>query len=262
MLRFRPFVLCLAALTLMFGSTFSIAQQALTNDSVIKLEKAGLGDDIIIQTINSQPGQYSTSANDLAALKSAGVSQRVIAAMIVKGTTAAPAAVQASATSIPGVDEVGVYYKSRDDKWVEMEPEIVNFKSGGFMKSLVTDGIVKMDRNGHLPGRSSKLALTKPVEILIYTPEGTAPEEYQLLKMRVNSNNREFRSMTGGVFHSSTGGQRDNIDFTTTKLGPRRYTFTLDKDIVPAEYGLLPPGTQSTSNAVNAGKIYTFHVME
>ena len=50
------------------------------NDSVMKMAKAGLGDDLIVQTINAQPGQYTTDADALVALKEAGVSDRVITA--------------------------------------------------------------------------------------------------------------------------------------------------------------------------------------
>jgi hypothetical protein len=100
------------------------------------------------------------------------------------------------------------------------------------------------------------------VEVLIYASEGTSPNEYQLLKLRVNSDNREFRSETGGVFHSSGGAERDRKDFTSNKLGPRLYTVTLGPEVVPGEYGILPPGAISSTNAASAGKMYTFHLVE
>ena len=37
------------------------AVEALTNETLIKLVKAGLRDDVIIAVINSQPGQYSVN---------------------------------------------------------------------------------------------------------------------------------------------------------------------------------------------------------
>src|SRR5437667_343642 len=67
-----------------------VAQSVLTNDSIIKMSKAGLSDDIIISTLGSQPVKFSTSADDLIALKKAGVSDKVIAAVMTKGS--APAA--------------------------------------------------------------------------------------------------------------------------------------------------------------------------
>jgi hypothetical protein len=63
-----------------------IAQQALNNDSVIKLVKAGLSDDLIVTTINASPGTYDTSANGLIALKTAGASDKVVSAIVIKAS--------------------------------------------------------------------------------------------------------------------------------------------------------------------------------
>jgi hypothetical protein len=65
------------------------AQQALNNDSVIKLIKAGLSDDLVISTINSQAGKYDTSTDGLIALKTAGVSDRVVSTIVAKVAEAA-----------------------------------------------------------------------------------------------------------------------------------------------------------------------------
>ena len=160
------------------------------------------------------------------------------------------------------MDEVGVYYRDHKGKWVEMDPEIVNFKSGGALKSFATNGIIKQDRNGHINGAAAKLGVTKPTEFLLYVPEGTSPAEYQMLKLRVSGDGREFRSATGGVFHSSTGATRDDLEFTPTKIAPRMYTFLLDDKEGKGEYGILPPGAISSANAASGGKIYTFRVLE
>jgi hypothetical protein len=238
------------------------------NDAVIKLAKSGLGEDLIVQTISASPGHYDTGTDALIALKSAGVTDKEIGAMLSKnanpnGAPATAAPVAATGSALPqGVDEIGVYYKDKTGAWVQCAPEIINFKSGGVMKSVFTDGIVKGDQNGHIPGASAKLTLNSPVTILIYAPEGTAPNEYQLLKLRTNSDNREFRSETGGVFHKSTGAQRDSVAFNATKIAPRVYQVVLGPEIKPGEYGILPPGSITSSNAASAGKIYTFHLVE
>ena len=260
MLRLRSFAVCLLAT----ASVLALAQQALTNDSIIKMSKAGLGDDLIVQSINAQPAQFTTDASSLVTLKEAGVSERVIGAMMNRGATASTgtAAVATTNGSLQGVDEVGVYYKDHSGKWVQMEPEIINFKSGGALKSLATNGIIKQDRNGHINGEVSKLAVAKPQDFLLYVPEGTAPAEYQLLKLRLSKGTREFRSETGGVFHSSTGAERDSVPITPTKVAPRTYAFTVDATAEKGEYGILPPGSISTANAASGGKMYTFHIVE
>src|SRR5260370_40827843 len=140
-----------------------------------------------------------------------------------------------------------------------MEPEIVHIKSGGFIKSTVTNGIIKQDRNGHLNGRESKLALQAPIEILIYVPDGVSASEYDFLRFRINSSNREFRVLTGGVFHSTGGADRDEVKFTPVKTAPRTYQLTVDQSVGGGEYGILPPGTR---NLTNRRKIYTFAITQ
>ncbi|HWG22188.1 MAG TPA: hypothetical protein VG225_16785 [Terracidiphilus sp.] len=68
-----------------------LAQQALSNDAVLKLVKAGLSDDLIVTTITASPGNYDTSADGLIALKSGGASEKVIAAIVLKSSGGAPA---------------------------------------------------------------------------------------------------------------------------------------------------------------------------
>ena len=50
------------------------ATQLLSNESIVKLVKAGLGEDTIISMVNTQPGTYLLGADDIIALKQAGVS--------------------------------------------------------------------------------------------------------------------------------------------------------------------------------------------
>jgi hypothetical protein len=68
-------------------TTFAVclcAEVVLTNDTVLKLFKAGIGEDSIVGMVNQQPGIYDLSTDDLVALKKAGVTQKIIAAMLVR----------------------------------------------------------------------------------------------------------------------------------------------------------------------------------
>jgi hypothetical protein len=67
--------------------------------------KAGLSDDLIVSTVNASAGTYDTSANGLIALKTAGVSDKVLAALVVKSSGAAqpaPAATPGAQTQPAG----------------------------------------------------------------------------------------------------------------------------------------------------------------
>src|SRR5580700_1589139 len=50
------------------------AQDVLTNDAVSKMVKAGLGEGVIVSMIQTQPGKYSLSPDDLLKLKHDGAS--------------------------------------------------------------------------------------------------------------------------------------------------------------------------------------------
>ncbi len=89
------------AIAILSVSSVLFAQQGLNNDSVIKLVKAGLSDDLIVSTISASAGNYDTSAEGIIAVKSAGASDKVIAAIVTKANVPtpvppAPAAVPAS----------------------------------------------------------------------------------------------------------------------------------------------------------------------
>jgi hypothetical protein len=181
--------------------------------------------------------------------------------MVNPAAAPAPAASGAAAPANSEPTDVGVYLL-QNGAWVEIEPEIVTFKTGGALKGFATGGIVKPDLNGHIKLAHSKNTAALPVQFLLVTPEGTAAAEYQLLKLRQNSDNREFRSMTGGVIHSSTGAQRDNLEFTPIKTSSRHYTITIPATAGKGDYGVLPPGSYTSSNAASGGKIYTVYVPE
>jgi hypothetical protein len=242
-----------------------VAQQSMNNDAVIKLVKAGLSDDLIVSTINASSGTYDTSANGLIALKGAGASDKVVTAILLKSSGAAPAAPTQSAagSSLPaGIDDVGVYYKDKSGAWTPLMPEIVNFKTGGVLKSIASAGIVKGDLNGHVANPHARTGVTFPVVFAVYVPEGTAITEYQLLRFHVNSGSREFRSVTGGVMHVSGGADRDSIEFQSTKIASRVYQITLQSSTGKGEYGLLPPGATGSSNMGSSGKIYSVSIAE
>jgi hypothetical protein len=126
----------------------------------------------------------------------------------------------------------------------------------------MTNGLVKGDINGHMKGQHAKTTVTLPVTLAVYVSEGTAITEYQLLRLRESGNAREFRSVTGGVIHSSGGATRDVVEFQPTKIAPRLYQIVLDSALGKGEYGLLPPGSSKSSNMGSDGKIYGVSVPE
>ena len=247
------------ALVLFLISWLCLGQQLskrITNQEVIEMVSLGLSDDVIIDKIHTtEETNFDTSLAGLKALKSAKVSDAVIRAMI----NPHPSAVGTAKGVVGAIEEVGVYILIKG-KLTEIEPEIVNWQTGGVVKTHATLWIVKGDLNGRVMRSKSPTQVRSPIELLIKTPEGTSVEEYQLLRLHEKSNRREFRAVTGGVLHVSGGAERDEVEFQPEKIGTRTWRIKL-RDFRNGEYGFLPPGVSSSSISAS-GKMYTFGVID
>ena len=233
----------------------------LTNDSILKLAKSGLSEDLIVNMVNTQSGNYKLGADEVLQLKKEGVTDKIISAMLHK-TSGAPSDPASNPTLVEKggrPSEIGVYVKNADE-WLELQPEVVNWKTGGVLKHIASVGVVKGDVNGHIDGRASRNRVAGARDFLIVAPEGVAITEYQLLKLNQHSDNREFRTVTGGVFHVKGGATRDLVDFESKKIAPRTFLVRLT-GLTKGEYGFLPPGAMtSSSSGAPLGKIYSFGI--
>jgi len=251
------------------------ADGGLTVEDVIKLAKAGLSEDIIIQQIKRKGHAFNLTTDQLIALKAANISDRIVEAMLDPAQADAPlTAARAARTSMPlpapaappivaapPTDtalptEVGVYAASHG-AWTEVPPEIVYWRTTSALKTIATAGILHGNLNGHVMGVSSSTSLTAPLELLIVAPEGVALAEYQLIHLHASKDSREFRTVTGGVLHTQSGSFRDMVPFDGKKLAARVYQVTFPSSAGPGEYGVLPV----TSNN-GSGKIYSFRIAQ
>jgi hypothetical protein len=166
----------------------------------------------------------------------------------------------APANDVP--DEVGVYEVVRG-KATTIEPEIVNWRTGGVVKNAVTLGLDKGHVNGTVAGPHSQLTVASAgqIEFYIRCLEGNSASEYQLLHFWEKTDRREFRSVTGGVLHASGGAENNVIAFDFQKVAPPTYKIKLS-NLGVGEYGFLAPGAAASSDLASRGKIYTFRVVE
>jgi len=58
----------IACVISLFLSLTLNAQEPLNNETILKLVKAGIGEDVIVSMVNQQPGKYSLSTDDIIAL--------------------------------------------------------------------------------------------------------------------------------------------------------------------------------------------------
>src|SRR5580704_7949029 len=172
--------------------------QRLTNQDVIDMVGLGLSDDLIVDKIHAAAvTDFDTSVAGLKTLKLNKVSDAVMRAMINPGRTSSTVS---RVTSVPAREsntgpplEAGMYVV-RAGGPIEMEPEVVNWQTGGVAKQTMTLSIVKGDLNGKVAKPRSPVQIASPLEFLIKTVEGTSVTEYQLLRLHEKSDRREFRS--------------------------------------------------------------------
>src|SRR5579872_7371131 len=77
------------------------AIEPLKNDTILKLVKAGIGDDVVVTIINQQPGKYDLTPDAVMELKNAGLSDKLIIAMTARNASA-------NSTAAPDVNANGI----------------------------------------------------------------------------------------------------------------------------------------------------------
>ena len=273
-----------AVLLLISGLALAQSSKPLTNDDVVQMVKGGFDESTTVAAIQAASDtNFDTSVQALLALKGSGVSEKVISAMLAatkkksdgaRSAAPAPTAAAPGAAANPDVPEdVGVYVRLKGSL-AEVYAEIVDWKSGGVGKSLLTGGFTKGHINAVVKGPKSKLQIGEPMEFVIKCAEGVTPSEYLLLKLDEKGDRREFRAVTGGVYHSSGGAEKNSIKFDFQKIAPRTFKVAVT-GLKKGEYGFLPPGSGAVGamgggasgatvqgGSLQSGKLYTFGVPE
>jgi hypothetical protein len=265
-----------------------VAQQTLNNDAVIKLAKAGLSEDLIVSTINSQAGTYDTSADGIIALKTAGVTDKVVAAVVAKAnvpTTTAVPATAAPAPSAPDPDDPasphdpGVYLLTTDHsgqrKMVFVERAGAgNAKTAGVLAHAFTYGIVKAKLKADLPGPRAAIRASeaRPTFYMFFPPMNgqsglggtdtiTSPSQFSLLSLEDKKDHRETAIEKIGFASASVGNdEKRSFLFTSDRIRANVYKIVVNSNLKAGEYAFIAStrvaGTASGASVV----IYDFGV--
>lgn len=233
------------------GAILAFAQEAMTNEGIIKLVKSGMSEELIVNVIRQQPGSYVLGASELVALKDAGVSEKLIGVMLEKGKPAS-ASVDAPKATVP---RAGLFYK-KGGEYFELIQEEVEWKTSGAMRNIASAGIVKKDLKGSISGPSSRNFLQNPMEIVIAPPSGLTVNSYLLLPMKSSKSDREFNV---GPVNNKSGLAKGAIPFGVEKVGEGQFRIVLPTPLGPGEYGIL--AVAPTDSASTAGKMYTFRIL-
>ena len=223
----------------------------LTNNDIIEMSKAGLGDGIIMTAIETNKTQFDTNIQALIKLKNSGVSDGVLSAMQKSGVNL----LSTRSAGYPG--EWGIY-ADKDGQLTELGAEPVNYRAGGAAEKFLT-GMDKGHTNGVVNGAHSEVHVSPRNKFVLVTFEGFTPSEYLLVRLEEKKNIREFREETVHVFSKPSGPGRSAIQFSFHRLAPRTYQIETG-DLPAGEYGFLPPVGLDNKYAQANGRIFTFSV--
>lgn len=269
--------------------------KGITNQDVVSLAKAGFTDDLIVAQIKQTAGNaFDLSTVALLELKTAGVSERVIAVMLgmpdpgSKPTVAVPAAGNAPTQvgmvfappltkSVEG-REAGIYVLE-GDKYTPLEPTVFSGgKTGGVLLSGLTYGIKKMKWKAVVrsPRAQQRLSVSNPVFYFYFERQSSglsntglmgamlgasSPNEFVLARMDQKSKDRELIVGEAGTFGASSGTRSEDIvDLLIERIQPGVYKVTTKSVLTPGEYCFFYAAGASTMMSAGTGKLFDFGV--
>jgi len=248
--------------------------------------RSGLSEDIIVSMVKSQPAKFEMTPDQLIALKSAGVSDKVVASMVEKsagyGTSAAGAA--SGATPVKGTVASGdpndplashdsgiyLYAKNRNGEYkltVLEQAAYQGSKTGGMLGSALTYGIKKTKMKAVIPGPRASVATSDAQPVFYFYFEDKAaglgkggfgagsvsnPNQFALVKLVVAKSSRETVIGEFGALGSSTGtNEKSMVAFKSDRLRTGLYKVVPQGPMEPGEYCFLV--SQASMGAYGAG---------
>ncbi len=222
--------------SLLMGALAGSAQSSLETDvdnaRIIDMTHKGLGDDVIIARIKASPTNFTLSDDDLAALKKAGVSDAVVAAMI-QSTQLTVARVKIDGNPV----EVRV---------------IGEQKVGGRLGHDVTFGIKSVKNKAYLQGQHASVIASRTPIIEIELPANENIDNYIVVEMDGKGDRREIEmGSAGGTVGEKVGIRADRIVRTAaTPIGGRRFRIAPVSQLKKGEYILYSVGSADFPHGV------------
>ncbi|MBO9712863.1 hypothetical protein [Sphingomonas sp.] len=264
-------------------------EETLTNDTVVALTGAGLGDEAIIAKIRSSKVQFSLTTDDLIALKQKNVSGPVIAAMISAasgngGGTAAPAlSMDSPDPAVPHPS--GVYLLAADAEGARMrriDPTVSSqAKTGGIFGYALTGGLASMSVKASIANETARVQTGEKQPKFYFffdesnaatgAPSGTwlagtaatvtSPNEFSLVRLVRKKGTREARVGSMNIAGSKVGVMdKDRIGFDYRMVRPGVFEVVILQPLAPGEYGFLYSVGGANAGGALTARIFDFTV--
>lgn len=186
-------------------------QESLSNESVIKMLKAGISEEVVANSIAGHAGKYLLSPDDLIALKNAGASDRVLAAMISKNAGPAASAVPqrpaARQVKLVGGTPVQLRMLRTVSSETASDGDTVDFE---VLEDIKVDDLVVIPRNapavGSITDTEHKKKLGRGGKINLRADFVRLPSGERVRIRAVREEKGQRASTTSSVVHYATTG--------------------------------------------------------
>jgi hypothetical protein len=259
MMRVLLTVVLVVALGVSMPGAISIAQEVLTNDSVIQMVKGGLPEAVVIAKIKSTPSKFDLKTDSLVSLKKAGVTDKILEAMVSAGSgaaasssTAATPAPPAPALAAGALKTQDVIYQLVGGKYVEM------FATSATLETNLA--FFSSKREVVLEGRKAAYRTTEKQPVFLSTYSST---DAPLVRLKPGDEHNDRNLKIGsGAFMPFGGTQKmgvrneDKIAVSIERDPRGFYKVTPSAALPPGEYGFI----LATGFGAGSGKVYDFGV--
>ncbi|WP_324261357.1 hypothetical protein U4960_14690 [Altererythrobacter sp. H2] len=263
-----------------------LSAETLSNDDVIMLLEAGLGEEAVIAKIETSDGNYLTDTANLLALRQKGVPSTVIAAMVKRSVVPvemSDSSADPMAPHFPGLylfDEAA----AQPRMWKIDPTSSTQTKTGGILGYALTGGIASASVKAVIPGDKAKIAsrVSRPVFYVYFdndagnssgmfsTGFGAAiqtPNEFSLVKLMEKKGKREARIGSMNIGGAKAGVMdKDQIAFDYEQIAPSVFKVTPLNDLEPGQYGFVfavgggvGPGLAGSAGTAGA-RVFAFGV--
>lgn len=273
--------LILAAILLAAGGP-AIAEK-LTNDQVVGLANAGLGDEVVIAKIKASEPDFDLSSEQILSLKARGVSAPIIAAMLDRTTAKAGAPVLSVDSIDPQVPHPSGVYLVDGGKMRRIDATMSNqAKTGGIFGYALTGGIASVSVKASIQNASARVksSVHKPIFYFFFDESNpglvqnasawsagsaatvTAPSEFSLVRLTAKQDRREARVGSMNIGGAKTGVMdKDRLAFEYELVRPGVYKVMPSSELPTGEYGFIFSIQGGGSGGAMTAKIFDFAVL-
>lgn len=267
-------------LIFLFVSGFVSAQnEVLTNKGIVDMKELGFSDKVIITKIEtSTKTEFCTEIDSLKSLKSKGVSDDILIAMMGKRQT--PEELPESEKSISDSLGIGLFMVDRPRIFTKINPSVFSGTKTNTLATAFTYGIADSEISSTIDKPYSDTYTkyknpefffffnkegenTKPTTGNLPFIQGSSPNEFVLVKLYPSSKKRKMRTGKVNLFAGVSMGvnEEDIIVFTAIQINSHTFKVILNAPLPPGEYGFIYNGSP-VGNALYCRTIYDFSIEE